>query len=136
VPPEAIGAANECGKTPLHFHLEAFYKKRKKFAPKSSNIYSVDDVSQPVMKKLKVETQLVEASNTGSKKIPCRFSCENKFETINQRKEHEKLCWLRLPYGSIWNGEYCGLEVTLLSYCSVMHHEEKCNSFPNLHIGK
>ncbi len=119
--------ADDCGKTPLHFHLKAFYKKRKK---------CIDDESaQPMKKKLQAEAASVELCIEDSKAFTCRCSCQGKFFTFIQPREHEKLCWLKLPYGSIWTCENCGVQMSLLSYSSIIHHEGECNPFATLQSG-
>ncbi len=125
VSPEAVDVTDVGGKTPLHLHLEAFYSNNRKK-------HIADESAQPTTKKLKQETAVFELCNEENKELICRFSCFNKFSTFNQRQEHEKLCWWKLPYGSIWTCEYCGVQVTLLSYSSVLHHEGKCNPLPTL----
>ena len=124
VSPEAVDVSDIGGKTPLHLHLEAFYNNRKKLI--------TDDSEQPMKKKLKPELGVVELCSKDSIEFICRFSCQEKFGSQSLRQEHEKLCWLKLPYGSIWTCEYCGVGIRLLSYSSVVHHEGKCNPLPTL----
>jgi hypothetical protein len=81
---------------------------------------------------LKPETVAVELCSVDSREFICRFSCQDKFGSQSQPQEHGKLCWLKIPYGSIWTCEYCGVQITLLLYSSVVHHEGRCNPFPIL----
>jgi hypothetical protein len=112
-------------------------KKRKQIARQSSNLLVLDVVARPMEKKLRREsTAAVEFSTQHYKEFTCRFSCDDIFYTFNQRQEHEKLCWLKLPYGSTYICELCGLPITLLSYSSVLHHEEQCNPFSILQSRK
>jgi hypothetical protein len=52
------------------------------------------------------------STNQTSSDLPFRFGCKEKFTTVDQCKKHEKFCWLKLPYGSIWTCAYCGAEIT------------------------
>lgn len=107
--------------------LWSFYNNRKK--------HVADNSAQPMRKKLKPETVVNEICSRDRNKFICRFSCQDKFGSQSLRQEHEKLCWLKLPYGSIWTCEYCGVQIMLLSYSCVVCHEGKCNPFSTLQSG-
>lgn len=58
--------------------------------------------------------------------LACRFGCKEKFNSFYQCNDHEKLCWLKTPYGSVWQREYCTVQFPLLAYSSVLQHEGQC----------
>ncbi len=56
----------------------------------------------------------------------CRACCNDSFDTDNQRKEHEKLCSLKLSPSRCWSCYYCLKEFACYAHASAICHASRC----------
>jgi hypothetical protein len=56
----------------------------------------------------------------------CRACCNDQFETDNERKEHEKLCSLKISPSKCWRCTYCLKEFASYAHASAVLHSSRC----------
>ena len=58
--------------------------------------------------------------------LPCRACCNEEFVDEDQRKEHEKLCSLKLSPTKCWICGFCHREFAAFAHTSAVQHANRC----------